>query len=829
MKTRIYERSDASAGLQQASTWLQRKPNELEDGRNIRFNELIGGIVRRLGYVKAGEQFSTAEKKPTGFHTAQFTTGTKRFVAVDNAAGTNTLIRVQEPGGAWTTLITDIPAGADVYFKDFRDEVYISGVTVADNRPFQPRNVDKDLDVSITRNLLFAPWPKYFEVFRGVLYAANVRLNTERYSDRFYKASAPTGAITFIRGAQANTRIPVTYINQVPVMTSFNSPTGIAFASTEVNSDNFVFQAFDKDYGRRWIANGATNQFAGYDFGVGNTKVITHYSVSCSTGDAGLGRDPRSWSLQGSNNNSAWTDLHTISNAARFSTTSNDERTFETTNTTAYRYYRVFVYANWGGDYISLNEVRLLTTVQASRPYLLNIDSVRYIKKGMELDIYRSGKADKVYDITVSDVDNAANTIQFLPEAFNISNVNATTNVITVSSTDKFPTGTPILFTSSSTLPAPLNNTTTYYAIRDSATQLRVATSLDNATIGQAIDITNTGSPAGAVHSVMISYVFNNNDEIYLDGRFGKLTTFWNTDYPTPDKADWSAVQPGSDSSNEITAIRENTGRLFVATLNSMSRFDGNNTTILSRTIGCASQRSMQSIDDDWLIWLTARGKVYARSESSGQQEYISRGLWNKFFAELTLDQFKSASAGITDGEYSLYVGEFNGRPHRAVYDFGSNTWTIDELSHPTLFYGNDSTGGTIKPFFVSDNGYLYQDDTGNQDDDKNIRFFVDYGPINYGTEADKELLGAYIYSQNAIGTKIAVGVDGGQQITAGEIKDSKGQIKYPIAQNRDKFKGSAVRVTLQSSINGPPQQITAVHDFFNVVEEVTGSGYEQK
>ncbi len=39
-----------------------------------------------------------------------------------------------------------------------------------------------------------------------------------------------------------------------------------------------------------------------------------------------------------------------------------------------------------------------------------------------------------------------------------------------------------------------------------------------------------------------------------------------------------------------------------------------------------------ESIDDDWLVWLTARGRVYARNEASSQQEYISRGISNKFF-----------------------------------------------------------------------------------------------------------------------------------------------------------------------------------------------------
>lgn len=579
MNTRLHERQDFSMGLQNASSWKLRQRNELDDGRNLRFNEEIGAAVRRNGYVDLTQPFSASGKSPCGFHTAQFTTGTKRFVAVHSENNASTVVKVQEANGTWTTIISDIPLNADVHFTDYRDEVYISGYTIADDVPFTPYNVDKTLNVSQTRNLLFAPKAKYYVVYRGLLYAANVRVDNVNYPDRVYKSSPPTGAITFIRSAQTGT----------------------------------------------------------------------------------------------------------------------------------------------------------LTS--------LKVDSTRYLKVGMAIDIYGRESSTKKYDLTITGVNKTDNTISF------------------------------------------------------SSASITVA----------------------------------DNDEIFLDGRFGVLSTLWNTDYPTPDKADWTAVQPGTDSSNAITGVREASNRLFVFTLNSANKFDGNTMIAFSKSIGCASHRSIQNLDDDWLVWLTARGRVYARNEAAGQQEYISRGIYNKFLSKLTLTQMKAAAAGITDGEYTIYVGVVDGEPSRAVYDFGSNTWSIDALGHPTLMYANDVVSSVIKPLFLSNDGKIYQDDTGFTDAEKVTRFQMDLGKSNHGTNNEKIFQGHYIYSENAIGLKVIIRIDGGEPIIVGEIARDYGDLMYKIEGNsKKKFTGTIIEVSLKGAVDGPPQVISGVDDYFNMVQEINANAKRQ-
>lgn len=824
MNTRVFRRSEISMGIQNASTWGIRKTNEVDDARNVRFNKIIGAAVRRLGYKKEGNKFSASNKKPTGGHTAQFTSGTRRFVACNAEDDSFTLVKVQETNGSWTTIINDIPANSEVFFTDFRNEVFVSGYDIATGNPFKPYNINSSLNVSTTRNLLFAPWCKYFVVYRGVMYATNVRIGTENFPDRLYRGSAPTGPITFVKGPQINSQAPVTLVDQVPAMTDYTLPKGVASASSEINTSTRAWMAFNRSIDR-WIASTNTNQWLKYDFGA-EPKIITFYSIMGEAYLSDINRSPKTWRLEASNDNTTWVNLDTRTDQPVWTSVA-EERTFSISNTTSYRYYRLFVESNHGSDYIAVGELKLFNSLQGVKPLQLKLDSVRYVKPGMELEIYKAGKPIRLFPITVYDVDKPTDVIQFMPENYPFT-ANASTDLLTFADASNMPTGTPIQFSSTNLLPAPLQPNTTYYSIYVSATTIKVATTLDNAKIGIAIDITGTGS-VGATQSIYLSYELSNNDEVYIKGRYGLLTTAWNTDYPTADAADFSAIQPGVDSSNAITGVVEATNRLFVFTLNSSNKFDGKTTIPFNRTIGCVSHRTIRNIDDDWVIWLTARGRVYARNEGGGQQEYISRGIHNKLLENIPLNQLRAASAGLNDGGYTVYVGNYNNEPTRAVYDFGSNTWSIDVLSHPSLIYINDNTTEFGKPYFFSNNGYLYMDDTGNMDDDQAIRFELDLGKVDYGTEKNKKFESCFIYSQYAAGLKVTGYIDDHDPVALGSISGRTGQITYPTdGANKPKI-GSTIRIKIAGAIEDvPPQVIESFIDYFNLEEEINGYGKEQ-
>ena len=82
---------------------------------------------------------------------------------------------------------------------------------------------------------------------------------------------------------------------------------------------------------------------------------VSSYSLTSANDFAG--RDPKNWTLQGSNDGTTWTDLDTRTNQVfpeRFQT-----RKFEFTNTTAYANYRLNITANAGEPLIQLADLEL--------------------------------------------------------------------------------------------------------------------------------------------------------------------------------------------------------------------------------------------------------------------------------------------------------------------------------------------------------------------------------------------------------------------------------------------------------------------------------------
>lgn len=560
--------------------------------------------------------------------------------------------------------------------------------------------------------------------------------------------------------------------------------------------------------------------------------------------------------------------------------------------------------------YKSSGPLGFATTINSAQSGMLTqlvVDSVRYLKVGMAIDIYTGGTDTKIYDLTITAVDkvnskitidatmavamqdvditnnqitvgqniatgtpvqisstsgvptgltagttyyaiNVSSTvIKFATTALNATNgvavdittiapvqtfatgaVNTGTDIITLGTTSALATGMPIRFTSTTTLPTGLSAGTTYYAIVLSSTTIKVATSVANAEAGTAVDITAVGSGTHSIysgaHTVGRSYTLADNDEVWLDGRKGKLTMMWNTDYPIPEEADWTATLPGTDSSDEITAIGKSSNRLFLFTKNSAQRYDGAQTNTFNNAVGCVSQDSLRNIDDDWLIWVDAKGRIWARNESSGQQEYISRGIYNILMKYIDADNLAESNAVVNNNHYYLYLGQndvgYGDEYLRVVYSFDDNIWTIDRLARPAMFMSNDDYTGEDKPYFFCDDGFLYIDDTGQLDYDKAIPFEVDPGRDTLGTEQLKRFLGVFTYSKNAIGMTIKVSVDGKQAQSVGTVRSEEDYCQFKQNGEDAVPTGTTIDVFYADASKGDPQYLQGRVLYYNPEEE---------
>ena len=117
--------------------------------------------------------------------------------------------------------------------------------------------------------------------------------------------------------------------------------------------------AVDDSDGKSWVsASGQTTGWLKFDFGSGNTHTALKYTLSFWDG-ALAARAPKSWTLQGSNNDADWDILDTQTDVAVWSAA--EMRTYIFANSTAYRYYKLNVIANHGDStFLIIGELELI-------------------------------------------------------------------------------------------------------------------------------------------------------------------------------------------------------------------------------------------------------------------------------------------------------------------------------------------------------------------------------------------------------------------------------------------------------------------------------------
>lgn len=115
----------------------------------------------------------------------------------------------------------------------------------------------------------------------------------------------------------------------------------------------------------------------------------------------------------------------------------------------------------------------------------------------------------------------------------------AGTDVCTAASTIMTATGTEVEFSSTTTLPAGLSASTTYYLIYQSATTFKVATSLANALAGTVVDVTDTGTGTHTV-TVKSRYQALPYDADLIEAVSVDVSDVIHTPKHAPNKAFWN-------------------------------------------------------------------------------------------------------------------------------------------------------------------------------------------------------------------------------------------------------------------------------------------------
>ena len=132
---------------------------------------------------------------------------------------------------------------------------------------------------------------------------------------------------------------------------------GTASASSNPVANEAADKAFDGNTNTKWLGSSSTGWLQ-YTFPNSKAYTITQYRIA-SANDAPA-RDPKNWTLQGSNDGSTWTNLSASQSNQTFASRNTFNGNYSVTNTTAFKSYRLNITANNGNGLIQLSELELL-------------------------------------------------------------------------------------------------------------------------------------------------------------------------------------------------------------------------------------------------------------------------------------------------------------------------------------------------------------------------------------------------------------------------------------------------------------------------------------
>lgn len=196
----------------------------------------------------------------------------------------------------------------------------------------------------------------------------------------------------------------------------------------------------------------------------------------------------------------------------------------------------------------------------------------------------------------------------------------------------------------------------------------------------QIVSVDKVGNNLGVSGQVLN---INADDEVWITGRFGQLTTLWNTDYPTPQTSDWISMPSGLNETADITGWTVNNNRLFIFTKNSTIKWDGTNLTVLRTNVGCVSHETIQNIGS-WTIWLHTSG-VWGYNDTTGQYKKLSKAI-NPILKRVNPGNLKYASAVVnSENLYKLSLGQLmNATPADSTYLQTTSTSTSSTSTSST-------------------------------------------------------------------------------------------------------------------------------------------------
>lgn len=155
----------------------------------------------------------------------------------------------------------------------------------------------------------------------------------------------------------------------------------------------------------------------------------------------------------------------------------------------------------------------------------------------------------------------------------------------------------------------------------------------------------------------------------------------------------------------------------------------------------------------------------------------------------------------------------------RLCYDLDLNAWWAEKHRREHRFQFMHNMHGYTKPYFTDETGRLFRDETTHLDHNDTIPMDIEFGRDNFGTNRRKSYQSATIDSEAARGATIYYALDEGKFEVLGEVTSNVTILPFPT-RGRE-IQGRSINYRVAHNNPGAQTTINGVTTDFNVIESL--------
>lgn len=420
-----------------------------------------------------------------------------------------------------------------------------------------------------------------------------------------------------------------------------------------------------------------------------------------------------------------------------------------------------------GRAYYSSPPIGFITQVQTDQKGLLKqlrVNSVRYIKPGMTVDIYGAGsEAKKVSSLVVVSVDKKNNRFSFADTTIDVLDNDeiwliARKNKLTRFWNTDYPTNQTADFIDipvpedSETIPEisayGKNNGRLYFYTPDSLHKY------DGANLIPVSETVGCVAPESVKNiSTWTLFLHTTGVWAYNDDT-GQLKLL-----SKPVDQYMRAIKPTSFAKASAVSI----DRVYKLSIGELMPFT---TPTTSTSTSSTSTSSTSSSTSSTSTSSTSTSSTSSSTSTTGTTSTST----SSTSTSSTSTSVSTSSTSTSSTSSSTSTVASSREVVRLVYDFDSNVWWPEYHRREIRFQFRHRMHGYKKPYFIDDTGRLFRDETGNLDHVDTIPFEVELGRDNFGVTLRKSYHSYTVDSDQCQGVQVLASVDGGEFKYLGQL-----------------------------------------------------------